>query len=171
MQPHNEIPSWQARRSSACHVAQRVQRTDALDGATARLCEAVAATCRRAQEVIARSVHGRTERYAVPVGRGVVKRCAWCDRIRTASGTWRVLASSAPLETDVIVSHGICADCRHRVYPAQLDDPAESHGQPECALLVEQMSAPPVAADRGRRWGRQEGRAERSRSDRRQSAL
>jgi hypothetical protein len=155
MQLEDEVLSRQARRSSVCHTshrshrAQRVQRADALAGHAAQLCADAAAACRRAQELLARSVRGRTKRYAVLIGRGerLVKRCAWCDRIRTASGTWREIPSAVLLDADVILSHGICAACRSRAFPQELDASPATHDRPAYTSLAGQASTPLVAAD------------------------
>jgi hypothetical protein len=160
MQLTDEHLPRQARPPDVCHFsdrsdhvhlsdrAHRVQRAEALAHSAARLCAEAAATCHWAQALVARSVRGRTRRYAVSVGRGerLVKRCAWCDRIRTSNGTWRELPS-AVLEADVILSHGICADCRSRAFPQELDASPPTHDRPAYASLTGRVSTPLMVAD------------------------
>ena len=48
----------------------------------------------------------------------VVVVCAYCDRLRDASGEWRVTASGGrhllSPSSGVLVSHGCCPDCLDR---------------------------------------------------------
>jgi hypothetical protein len=48
----------------------------------------------------------------------VIVVCAYCDRMRDASGEWRVTASGSrhrlSRSSGVLVSHGCCPDCLDR---------------------------------------------------------
>ena len=41
---------------------------------------------------------------------GLLRVCAWCERVRGASGRW--LRVSRPTQSVAVVSHGMCGDCR-----------------------------------------------------------
>ncbi len=54
----------------------------------------------------------------MPPEPAVVVVCAYCDRLRDASGEWRVTASGGrhlvSPSSGVLVSHGCCPDCLDR---------------------------------------------------------
>lgn len=48
---------------------------------------------------------------------GLLPICAACRKIRDEKGTWRSLESYIVTHTDADFSHGICPECRARLYP------------------------------------------------------
>ncbi len=40
-----------------------------------------------------------------------ITECAWCGRVRSASGDWRVVSADARLMIDAERTHGICPSC------------------------------------------------------------
>ena len=55
--------------------------------------------------------------------RGILPICASCKRIRNQSGDWEQVEVYIREHTEAEFSHGICPECRERLYPG-LDDPS-----------------------------------------------
>ncbi len=49
--------------------------------------------------------------------RSLVRLCAWCKRVSTRKGHWLPLAHYIPVDPEVLVTHGICAECRETTEP------------------------------------------------------
>jgi hypothetical protein len=112
-----------------------VAAAERLRAEAARTRETAATLCKLAGETVARVgstrtliAHEQTRRYALATrcGEALVKHCAWCGRTRAASGAWHSLAPNALWDACVIHSHGICAACRGRLLPPELDVPASA---------------------------------------------
>lgn len=52
---------------------------------------------------------------------GLLPICASCRKIRDKAGAWHNLEAYVRTHTEADFSHGICPDCRSRLYP-------ETHG-------------------------------------------
>jgi hypothetical protein len=50
--------------------------------------------------------------------RGILPICAHCKKIRDDRGSWSQLEAYIMARTDVLFSHGLCADCRAKHYPS-----------------------------------------------------
>jgi len=48
---------------------------------------------------------------------GLLPICASCHKIRDAQGSWHVLESYIRKNTAADFTHGICPDCRRKLYP------------------------------------------------------
>src|SRR5688500_14351583 len=48
---------------------------------------------------------------------GLLPICAGCKRIRDAVGAWVAVEEHVAARTEAAFTHGICPDCRHRLYP------------------------------------------------------
>lgn len=46
--------------------------------------------------------------------RSLVRLCAWCKRVSTREGNWLPLAHYIPTDPEILVTHGICTECRER---------------------------------------------------------
>jgi hypothetical protein len=99
-----------------------------LQAEVAQTCRTSAAVCQRATATVARATstlaliaHERTQRYALPTqsGEALVTHCAWCGRTRATSGAWRALPPNALMDSGVLHSHGICAECFERLHPSK----------------------------------------------------
>lgn len=70
---------------------------------------------------------------------GLLPMCAQCKKIRDDKGYWNQLEGYLTEHANVMVSHGICPDCAHELYPeifarrAALE-PSECVGQKEAAI-------------------------------------
>lgn len=53
----------------------------------------------------------------VKVLSGLLPICASCKKIRDAKGTWHHMESYISKHSDATFTHGICADCRRKLYP------------------------------------------------------
>jgi PAS domain S-box-containing protein len=53
----------------------------------------------------------------VKVLSGLLPICASCKKIRDADGTWQHLESYISKHSDATFTHGICAECRQKLYP------------------------------------------------------
>jgi PAS domain S-box-containing protein len=53
----------------------------------------------------------------VKVLSGLLPICASCKKIRDAEGTWHHLETYITKHSDATFTHGICADCRRKLYP------------------------------------------------------
>ena len=53
----------------------------------------------------------------VKVLSGLLPICASCKKIRDADGTWHHLESYISQHSDATFTHGICAECRQKLYP------------------------------------------------------
>ena len=49
--------------------------------------------------------------------RGIVPICANCKKIRNDEGFWQQVENYVELHTEAAFSHGICPDCRKKLYP------------------------------------------------------
>ena len=49
--------------------------------------------------------------------RGLVPICAGCKKIRDGQGSWVAVEVYVAARTEAAFSHGICPDCRLRLYP------------------------------------------------------
>ena len=48
--------------------------------------------------------------------RSLVRLCAWCKRVSTRKGHWLPLAHYIPSDPELLVTHGICAECREKTH-------------------------------------------------------
>jgi diguanylate cyclase len=69
----------------------------------------------RANEELARLVGEQTDE--IKTLQGILPICAHCKKIRDDTGAWNQLESYISAHTDVLFSHGICADCRRVHFP------------------------------------------------------
>lgn len=53
----------------------------------------------------------------VTVLSGLLPICASCKKIRDGEGTWHHLESYISQHSDATFTHGLCADCRRKLYP------------------------------------------------------
>ena len=44
----------------------------------------------------------------------LVRLCAWCKRVSTRRGHWLPLAHYIPADPEILVTHGICSECREQ---------------------------------------------------------
>jgi hypothetical protein len=49
--------------------------------------------------------------------RGLLSICASCKRIRDERGAWQQLESYIQSHSEAKFTHGLCADCIHKLYP------------------------------------------------------
>jgi hypothetical protein len=49
--------------------------------------------------------------------RGILPICASCKRIRNQRGDWKQVEAYIREHTEAEFSHGICPECRNRLYP------------------------------------------------------
>ncbi|NCC53014.1 MAG: hypothetical protein EOM20_17625 [Spartobacteria bacterium] len=54
--------------------------------------------------------------------RGIVPICIQCKKIRDDKGYWEHVESYVAHHTEAQFSHGICPDCRKKLYPELCDD-------------------------------------------------
>lgn len=47
--------------------------------------------------------------------RGLIPLCAWCRKLRNDRGAWQSLEQYLAEHTDASITHGICADCSHKL--------------------------------------------------------
>lgn len=97
------------------HLAER---TAALRRLTASLEDQVAdrtLELARANEELERLVAERTAE--IKTLRGVLPICSHCKKIRDDRGAWNQLEAYISAHTDVLFSHGICAECREKHFP------------------------------------------------------
>jgi hypothetical protein len=88
------------------------KRTASLRRLTASLEDEVASRTRElagANEELERLVAERTAE--IKTLQGVLPICAWCKKIRDDRGAWNQLEAYISARTDVLFSHGICAEC------------------------------------------------------------
>jgi GAF domain-containing protein len=52
---------------------------------------------------------------------GLIPMCASCHRVREDNSYWRNVDAWMSAHTDVMVSHAICPDCMHKLYPEFTD--------------------------------------------------
>jgi hypothetical protein len=71
------------------------------------------------------SDHERELRRHVRTLEGLLPICAFCKRIRNASGAWERLESYIATRSDAQFSHSFCAACWKTHYPELGDPPAE----------------------------------------------
>ncbi len=50
--------------------------------------------------------------------RGLLPICAWCKKVRDDQGYWTELEAYVVANTDVEITHGMCAECLTRHFPA-----------------------------------------------------
>jgi hypothetical protein len=94
------------------------ERTDALRRLTASLEDQVADRTRdlgRANAELERLVAERTAE--IKTLRGVLPICAYCKKIRDDRGAWNQLEAYISTHSEVLFSHGICAQCRQEHFP------------------------------------------------------
>jgi len=97
---------------------QLSERTAALKQLTATLEDQVTLRTRdlaRANEQLEELVAERTAE--IKTLQGVLPICSHCKKIRDDQGAWNQLESYISARTDVLFSHGICAECRRTYYP------------------------------------------------------
>lgn len=58
----------------------------------------------------------------VKVLRGIIPICMGCKRIRDDQGYWQQLEAYLQEHSDAQFSHGLCSECRRRLYPELEDD-------------------------------------------------
>lgn len=81
-----------------------------------------AATPRTAQEKRLGTLAERhcAERLAALRDRGaLLPVCSWCRRIRDETGRWTRPSCGDPEAAGVVITHGLCPDCRRRHFPRQ----------------------------------------------------
>ena len=101
------------------------ERTAALRRLTASLEDQVANRTRelaRANEELERLVAERTDE--IKTLRGVLPICAHCKKIRDDRGAWNQLEAYISAHSEVLFSHGICAECRDKYFPGTRRAPA-----------------------------------------------
>ena len=47
---------------------------------------------------------------------GLLPVCAWCKKFRSDEGDWQSLERYIAEHTEALITHGICPDCREKVY-------------------------------------------------------
>jgi hypothetical protein len=48
---------------------------------------------------------------------GVLPLCAWCKKVRDDLGLWQDIDTYMALHSEVIFSHGVCPECRTKMFP------------------------------------------------------
>jgi len=94
------------------------ERTAALRRLTASLEDQVALRTQelaRANEELERLLVDRTAE--IKTLQGILPICAYCKKIRDDKGAWTQLEGYISARTDVLFSHGICAECRRTQFP------------------------------------------------------
>lgn len=67
------------------------------------------------REVSLDAIHAAGEQ-PVPCG-GIISICAWCKRVRDACGSWEPLDQYIASHSETKFTHGLCADCLHKLDP------------------------------------------------------
>jgi hypothetical protein len=56
-------------------------------------------------------------RNAMLHGKPLVVICAHCERIQDERGDWRYVKKPALMKAQTLLSHGLCEECAHELYP------------------------------------------------------
>jgi hypothetical protein len=53
---------------------------------------------------------------------GLLSICASCKKVRDSEGFWNPVEKFIVEHTDARLTHGICPDCAHRLYPELFEE-------------------------------------------------